>query len=276
MIIRSIAVLFLCVFSLGAEAAVLHLSGDGAQDGIGISARSWRLIWRYGDWWGTELIHDGGIGAPYACDGLFFDSDTEGAGLPTCAEAGVPNQWGPAAQYSATINDVTGIGTLSWTGASGVTWGNESRASGLSASSITDGNYVFSGYGIDTAANGTFDCWNEPISVYTLGADFCGNGSGGATDPGTPGAAQEQSWHFKSGLQSVVDNGDGTASLSLLTDGRYICELDPECSTPDTDELIVYTLNIDAKVIPVPATFWLFGSALGFLGWIKRRKSITG
>jgi hypothetical protein len=25
-------------------------------------------------------------------------------------------------------------------------------------------------------------------------------------------------------------------------------------------------------VVPIPATVWLFGSALGLLGWVRRRK----
>jgi len=34
-----------------------------------------------------------------------------------------------------------------------------------------------------------------------------------------------------------------------------------------------YILNVSLAPVPVPAAVWLFGSALGLLGWIKRRKT---
>lgn len=33
----------------------------------------------------------------------------------------------------------------------------------------------------------------------------------------------------------------------------------------------VYFDNISITTVPVPAAFWLFGSALGLMGWLKRR-----
>ena len=32
-------------------------------------------------------------------------------------------------------------------------------------------------------------------------------------------------------------------------------------------------ITVQDSVIPVPAAFWLFGSALGLLGWMRRRQS---
>jgi len=33
-------------------------------------------------------------------------------------------------------------------------------------------------------------------------------------------------------------------------------------------------LNVlDASVVPIPAAFWLFGSALAGLGWMRRKKA---
>lgn len=33
----------------------------------------------------------------------------------------------------------------------------------------------------------------------------------------------------------------------------------------------IYTVNFSTAVVPVPAAVWLFGSALGLLGWMRRR-----
>lgn len=41
---------------------------------------------------------------------------------------------------------------------------------------------------------------------------------------------------------------------------------------PGEDRLFVWTvMDGDVGVIPVPPAIWLFGSALGLLGWVKRK-----
>ena len=39
-------------------------------------------------------------------------------------------------------------------------------------------------------------------------------------------------------------------------------------SNPGSETFVMYTLT----TVPVPAAVWLFGSALGLLGWVRRRK----
>jgi len=53
---------------------------------------------------------------------------------------------------------------------------------------------------------------------------------------------------------------DGT-TLAIFYDGRT--------GLTGTDTLNSFTL--DASIVPVPAAVWLFGSALGLLGWVRRR-----
>ena len=42
----------------------------------------------------------------------------------------------------------------------------------------------------------------------------------------------------------------------------------------DFDTLSIYVDNVTVQAVPVPATAWLFGSALAGLGWIRRRRSL--
>lgn len=46
-----------------------------------------------------------------------------------------------------------------------------------------------------------------------------------------------------------------------------VCGAVPGCSA----DIYIDNVMIDAAVVPVPAALWLFASALGLLGWTKRR-----
>jgi hypothetical protein len=57
----------------------------------------------------------------------------------------------------------------------------------------------------------------------------------------------------------------GTGVLTLFKEGR-------SASQPTgTDTLYEFQLTASEVVVPVPAAVWLFGSALGLLGWVRRR-----
>jgi hypothetical protein len=60
-----------------------------------------------------------------------------------------------------------------------------------------------------------------------------------------------------------TDNGSIYVSLDDAFDGNF-------SNSFSTTGTYVQTVG-DIEVIPIPATFWLFGSALGLLGWIRRK-----
>jgi len=82
---------------------------------------------------------------------------------------------------------------------------------------------------------------------------------------------------------ALSDPGPLCALIGLLglDMDRYILTLDyNESFTAFTGNIIGETLNnslmyatLNSTPIPVPAAVWLFGSALGLLGWARRRAS---
>jgi len=64
-------------------------------------------------------------------------------------------------------------------------------------------------------------------------------------------------------VSSAVWAGQTFATLGM-TPGTYVWTL------PSADTV---TLNVGSAAVPVPAAVWLFGSALGLLGWMRRRQS---
>ena len=68
--------------------------------------------------------------------------------------------------------------------------------------------------------------------------------------------------------ESLVITGDilVSAELSGVLNGLELIDFD--ASGADAGLALVVA---DASVVPVPAAVWLFGSALGLLGWVRRR-----
>lgn len=70
---------------------------------------------------------------------------------------------------------------------------------------------------------------------------------------------------------NLVDNGDGTYSALLVSVGNVGAGWGSFDGTPYSE---VYSVTVEASVIPVPAAAWLFGSGLlGLVGIARRRKS---
>ena len=64
---------------------------------------------------------------------------------------------------------------------------------------------------------------------------------------------------------NTVLGPDAGGGVSLLF--KADCGAAPNCRLT----ALVDNVTIDTAVIPVPAAVWLFGSALGLLGWIRRK-----
>jgi hypothetical protein len=66
----------------------------------------------------------------------------------------------------------------------------------------------------------------------------------------------------------------GVAAMPQYT-GRYL--LAPDAlpgNSPSTGSTVVdYELVFEVSVVPLPAAVWLFGSALGLLGWLRKRQA---
>jgi len=58
---------------------------------------------------------------------------------------------------------------------------------------------------------------------------------------------------------------DAGGGVSLLF--KADCGANPTCRFT----ALIDNVTIDTAVVPVPAAVWLFGSALGLLGWVRRR-----
>jgi hypothetical protein len=70
---------------------------------------------------------------------------------------------------------------------------------------------------------------------------------------------------FVRAMGTAIGILDESLILGLDFTGDYSDQYE---STADT---LYGTYLVQSSVVPVPAAAWLFGSALGFLGWIKRR-----
>jgi hypothetical protein len=202
----------------------------------------------------NQRIYGQGVGPDYACYGLSYPSPN----LPTCASAMKPVIWAPGiVMYSGVVNDDGSVLDLSWTGQAGT---SAATRGDLFNSTILSGSYDQTG-----AATGTdpgipgydtdgFACWNRPGSVYSFGADFCGNGTGGAGPGGTPQTIANRILTDGLGPNGVVDNMDGTITITL-TDSTYTdCLADVNCTPGSSSSNVraVWRVNAEISGITVP------------------------
>jgi len=131
---------------------------------------------------------------------------------------------------------------------------------------------------------GSIDCARSDFAPanctpgVTAGMPFAWNISAGSVTPGgcyLPGADNDPAVDPMSTAEACGPNGpailaaswDGT-TLTLHNEGR-----DAAGNVNGTDLQNAFSLTTEMAPIPVPAAVWLFGSALGLLGWMRRKAS---
>jgi len=220
------------------------------------------------DFWFSEgtrggafsALYENGAGPGYACSGL----GGYGYMVPvTCTAVPTPEVWGGSAVYSGSFNDDLSMLNLSWTGMSGVAV--DIPQFELFVSSVSTGTLNAAG-----VMTGDFACWNNPVASSTFyGADFCGNGTGKfLPPPPTTAAPTDISSKQLQNFVSVTPTGGGGVRILMNSTAYTDCVNDAACA-PDAETDLLVQWNV--QTVPVPAAVWLFGSALGLLGWMRRK-----
>ncbi len=193
---------------------------------------------------GSQAIYGQGIGPGYACYGLINPT-------ASCAEDMQAEIWvAQPVTYLGTVNDdpMNPTLNLSWTGQAGskVTFGMVS----LFTSSILSGSYNAAGQvtGTDPGMPGYdvdgFSCWNDPLVTLPGPPDFCGNGTGNPfTAPANGQTIANRA--LPAGLQSVIDNMNGTITINLSDSTYTDCVNNAGCTpgSNSSDVFAQWTVN---------------------------------
>lgn len=70
------------------------------------------------------------------------------------------------------------------------------------------------------------------------------------------------------GASTTVQLLDDAFDLNWAFEGDFY-----DGSAPLNDSVTFGSIEVTVTPIPVPAAVWLFGSALGLLGWMRRKKA---
>jgi hypothetical protein len=92
----------------------------------------------------------------------------------------------------------------------------------------------------------------------------------------TIGTTKKTGYHVPTLYDSTDCNDPGQAKGTCTVLGKYFAEewaiaLSAEIILTSNVEIAKFTPHV--VVIPIPPAAWLFGSALGLLGWIQRKKA---
>jgi hypothetical protein len=131
--------------------------------------------------------------------------------------------------------------------------------------------------GAGTVSLSEWSCVDGPFGS-TVGASLCGNISGGAnltvdsildytTIPGTRTVVGDDVV-----LGDMQQGADYGVFFSSWAGGQLVAQA-TGWESGDTDNPAGYQLVF--QVVPVPTALWLFGSALGLLGWMRRKSRVA-
>jgi len=126
--------------------------------------------------------------------------------------------------------------------------------------------------GIGQVAPGTiidisFDAKGSTANGGVIFAEVFSELDGGGTSAGEilGGGPLAVTSDYQNFMFSTVAGPDVSGGVTFQIGA--VCGADPGCSSE------VFVDNVSVNVVPIPAAAWLFGSALGLLGWIRRKAS---